>query len=80
MDSLLQLFRSISDMMRGASEQAVRVKVGAARGGRGGRGGLATRCHAGLEREVGVWLPQPASASGGRPGGPPGPARADHLR
>ncbi|XP_036078774.1 dedicator of cytokinesis protein 1 isoform X3 [Rousettus aegyptiacus] len=26
MDSLLQLFRSISDMMRGASEQAVRVK------------------------------------------------------
>lgn len=28
MESLLQLFRSISDMMRGASEQAVRVKVG----------------------------------------------------
>lgn len=28
MESLLQLFRSISDMMRGESDQTVRVKVG----------------------------------------------------
>lgn len=38
MDSLLQLFRSISDMMRGASEQAVRVKVGAGPQAAGGAG------------------------------------------